>query len=115
MNSRRSQSPEYIGRDGRVIFNSIGQNASQFEVHADEPAHKPAAYPQNEPKFFFTAGKEHRRPDHFHDFLDCVRTREKPRCDEDEAFIETAVIAMSMEAFRRKAQVRWDPVKEEIV
>jgi predicted dehydrogenase len=115
MNSRRSQSPEYIGRDGRVIFNSIGQNASQFEVYADGPAHKPAAYPQNEPKFFFTAGKEHRRPDHFHDFLNCVRTREKPRCDEDEAFIETAVIAMSMESFRRKALVRWDPVKEEIV
>ncbi len=115
MNSRRSQSPEYIGRNGRVIFNSIGQNASQFEVYGDEAAHKPAVYPQPEPSFFFTAGKEHRRPDHFHDFLNCVRTREKPRCDEDEAFIETAVIAMSMESFRRKALVRWDPVKEEIV
>ena len=115
MNSRRSQSPEYIGRNGRVIFNSIGQNASQFEIHGDEPAHKPAVYPQAEPSVFFTAGKEHRRPDHFHDFLNCVRTREKPRCDEDEAFIETAVIAMSMESFRRKALVRWDPVKEEIV
>ena len=115
MNSRRSQSPEYIGRNGRVIFNSIGQNATQFEVFADAPAHQPAAYPRPEPSFFFSAGQEHRRPDHFHDFLNCVRTREKPRCDEDEAFIETAVLVMSMEAWRQKRQVRWDPVKEEIV
>ena len=115
MNSRRWQPTEYIGRNGRVIFNSIGQSASQFEVYADGPAYKPAAYPQPEPSFFFTAGKEHRRPDHFHDFLNCVSTREKPRCDEDEAFIETAMIAMSMDSFRRKAMVRWDTKKEEIV
>ncbi|HKK17234.1 MAG TPA: hypothetical protein VJ952_01025 [Opitutales bacterium] len=49
------------------------------------------------------------------DFFNCVRTREKPRCNEDEAFIETAVLMMSMEAYRQKRTVRWDKVKEEIV
>ena len=115
MNSRRSQSPEYIGREGRMIFNSIGQNASLFEVFGDEAAHRIARHPRPEPTEFFKAGKEHRRPDHMEDFLNCVRTREKPRCDEDEAFIETAVIAMSMQSFREKRQVRWDASKEEIV
>lgn len=115
MNSRRSQTPEYIGREGRMIFDSIGQNASLFEIYADGHAHQIAARPQPQPTFFFKPGKEHRRPDHMQDFLDCVRTREQPRCNEDEAFIETVVIAMSMASFREKRQVRWDREKEEIV
>ena len=115
MNSRRAQAPEYIGRNGRIIFDSIGQNAAQFEIYNDENAHKPTVYPQPKPKFFFTAGKEHRKPDHLDDFLNCVRTREKPQCNEDEAFIETATLLMSMEAYKQKRQVRWDPVKEEII
>lgn len=115
MNSRRSQSPEYIGRDGRVIFNSIGQNATQFEIFPDVAAHAPAALGRPDPDLYFKPGKEHQRPDHFHDFLNCVRTREKPRCDEDEAFIEVATLAMSVEAYRQQRMVRWDPAKEEIV
>lgn len=115
MNSNRNQTPEYIGREGRMIFNSIGQSANMFEVYADEKAYKPAVYPQAEPTFFFRPGKEHRREDHFHDFLNCVRTREKPRCNEDEAFIEVATLLMSVEAYKQKRQVRWDREKEEIV
>lgn len=115
MNSRRSQTPEYIGRQGRMIFDSIGQNASQFEIFSDEVAHKPAVYPRPEPGFFFKAGKEHRKPDHLLDFLTCVRTRGRTQCHEDEAFIEVATLMMSVEAYRQKRQVRWDPVKEEIV
>lgn len=115
MNSRRSQTPEYIGREGRMIFSDIGQNANLFEIYADGHAHDIAARPRPEPTLFFKPGKEHRRPDHMDDFLQCVRTREQPRCNEDEAFIETAVIAMSMKAFLEKRQVRWDREKEEIV
>lgn len=115
MNSRRSQTPEYIGRTGRMIFSDIGQSATQFEVYGDEVAHRPAVYPQAEPKFFFKAGKEHHKPDHLLDFLNCVRTRQQPQCNEDEAFIETAVLLLSMEAWRRQRQVRWDPDQEEII
>ena len=115
MNSRRAQAPEYIGREARMIFDTIGQNATQFEIFADGVATKPVVYPQSKPGFFFTAGKEHRKPDHLEDFLTCVRTREKPQCNEDEAFIETATLLMSTAAFKQKRQVRWDPVNEEIV
>jgi predicted dehydrogenase len=115
MNSRREQAPEYVGRKGRLIFDTIGANASLFEIFGDETAHKPAVYPQPKPGYFFTPGKEHRKPDHLEDFLNCVRTRAKPQCDEDEAFIETATLLMSMEAYRQQRQVRWDPVKEEII
>ena len=49
------------------------------------------------------------------DFLDCVRSRELPRCHVDRAFEEAVALLMSLEAYRRDAKVRWDPVKEEIV
>jgi len=115
MNSGREQTPEFIARNGRLIFSEIGQAASQFEVYGDDTAYKPAVYPQPKPSHFFKPGKEHRKPDHLEDFLNCVRTRAKPQCDEDEAFIETATLLMSMEANQQKRRVRWDPVKEEII
>ena len=52
---------------------------------------------------------------HMQDFLDCVRSRELPRCHVDRAFEEAVALLMSLEAYRRDAKVRWDPVKEEIV
>lgn len=55
------------------------------------------------------------KPDHITDFLRSVSTRERPLCNEDEAFIETAVLMMSHESFRLKRQVRWDAENEEIV
>jgi predicted dehydrogenase len=52
---------------------------------------------------------------HMQDFMDCVRSRELPRCHVDLAFEEAVTLVMSLEAYRREAKVRWDPVKEEIV
>jgi hypothetical protein len=48
-------------------------------------------------------------------FFQCVRTREKPRCDEDQAFIEAMICLMSVESYHKRRQVRWDAGKEEIV
>ncbi len=115
MNSNRNQTPEYIGRNGRIIFDSIGQSAKMFEVYPDEKMYKPAVYKQVEPSYFFRAGKEHVKPDHMDDFLNCVRTREKTQCNEDEAFIEAATLLMSVESYKQKRQVRWDREKERIV
>lgn len=115
MNSNRKQTPEFIGRDGRLIFSDIGQSASLFEIYADEPAYKPARYPQPQPTYFFAPGKEQAKPTHMENFLQCVRTRETPECNEDEAFIEAVTLLMSVESYKQKRQVRWDPVREEIV
>lgn len=115
MNSKRGQTPEYIGREGRMIFSHIGQDARSFETYADGPAYQQAVYPQPQPTFFFKPGKEHLKPDHMEDFLNCVRTREKPQCNEDEAFIEAVTLLMSVESYRQKREVRWDAQQEEIV
>jgi len=115
MASNRGQSPEYIGNQGRMIYNSIGQNATMFEIFDDKTAHQIARHPRLEPKEFFAPTKEHRRPDHMEEFFNSVRTREKTRCNEDEAFIETAVLVMAMEAYKQKREVRWNAEKELIV
>ena len=49
------------------------------------------------------------------DFFNCVRSRGKPKCHVDEAFIETATYLMSVESYKQQRIVRWDPAKEEIV
>ena len=86
-----------------------------FEVYEDGKAYAPSRYPQPKPSFFFAATKENAKPNHLQDFLTCVRTRGKTQCNEDEAFIETATLLMSVEAYKQKRQVRWDAEKEEII
>jgi predicted dehydrogenase len=52
---------------------------------------------------------------HMEDFVDCVRSRERPRCHVDRAFEEAVALIMSVEAYRRQTLVRWDAAAEEIV
>jgi hypothetical protein len=49
------------------------------------------------------------------DFFDCVRSRGTPKCNIDEAFIESATFLMSVESFKQNRAVRWDAAKELIV
>lgn len=49
------------------------------------------------------------------DFLRCVRTGERPKCNEDEAFIEAVTYLMSVESYHKKREVRWDSQTEAIV
>jgi len=114
-NSKRNQPPEFNGRDARMIFNNIGQSATRFEVYDDGPAYVPSGYPQPKPTYKFNAGKEHRKPSHMENFLQCVRTREKTWCNEDEAFIEVVTLLMSVESYKKRRQVRWDSRRERIV
>ena len=115
MNSNRQQPPEFIGRNGRIVFNGIGQDASRFERYEDVPQFTMSNERRPEPVQFYASGKEDRQRNHMDDFLHCVRTREKCRCNEDEAFIEVATLLMSVKSYHEKRQVRWDAKKEEIV
>jgi len=66
------------------------------------------------PDYSYREG-ELRVSSHMENFVDCVRSRELPRCHVDRAFEEAVALLMSLEAYRRDVKVRWDPVKEEIV
>jgi predicted dehydrogenase len=52
---------------------------------------------------------------HMANFIECVRSREVPRCGLDRAFEEAVALLMSVEAYRRERKVKWDAAKEEIV
>ena len=52
---------------------------------------------------------------HWQNFIDCIRTRETPRCGVDRAFEEGVAIVMSVESYKQKRQVKWDAAREEIV
>jgi len=66
------------------------------------------------PDYSFTRG-ELEVSSHWQNFIDCVRTRETPRCGVDRAFEEAAALLMSVEAFKREKKVRWDAAREQIV
>lgn len=113
-NSRREQPVEFCGRDARMVFNGIGHDASRFEIYKDGPVAMTGKQAL-EPLYRYVPTKANRWPNHMENFLQCVRTGQTPRCNVDEAFIETATYLMSLESYHKKRQVRWDPVKEEIV
>jgi hypothetical protein len=48
-------------------------------------------------------------------FIDCVRSRERTRCNEDDGFDEAVTLVMSVISYREKRMVTWDPGKKEIV
>jgi hypothetical protein len=49
------------------------------------------------------------------DFIDCIRTGAKTRCDIDRGFEEAVTVVMAVEAYRRERKVRWDAGSEQIV
>lgn len=114
MNSDRQQPPEYIGRSGRIIFNAIAQDATHFVQYPDAPAF-PHMGRKLAPSFSYDPVQGPEWPTHMNDFLHCVRTGGQPKCNIDEAFIEVVTLLMSVVSYHEKRQVRWDPVKEEIV
>ena len=53
--------------------------------------------------------------DHMMNFLDCVRSREKPTLNADLAYKVMVAIGLSVEAFRRNRVMRFDPFRQEVL
>jgi len=67
------------------------------------------------PLYTFSRGDRMYVTSHFQNFIDCVRSREKPRCNEDDAFEEAVTLVMSVIAYQERRMVTWDHVKQDIV
>ena len=52
---------------------------------------------------------------HMQNFIDCIRTREKPRCNIDVGFEVAVTAIMSAIAYRQKKMVTWNPVRQEVI
>ncbi len=104
------QPPELRGKDACLKFDDIAHNAVKFDVAPEVACADPGRLPKG-----FDKEKTPEPTSHMQDFIDCVRTRGRPRCNEDEAFVEVATLLMSVKAYQEKRQVRWDAAKADIV
>jgi hypothetical protein len=108
-NNSAMQPIELCGQEATLRFDGIAHDATSFKIIPEKFNNK-----TNLPKMYMP-GKTPAQPNHLEDFFNCVRSRKLPKCNVDEAFVETATYLMSVESFNKKREVRWDPVKEEIV
>jgi predicted dehydrogenase len=122
MNSSQPvQPPEFRGKEALLRFDHIGHNITTFDVYAEGSSKKYGSEIDSgkikvgKPFLKFDPAKTPPQPDHVEDFLNCVRTREKPKCNEDEALVEAAACNMSVAAHKEKRLVRWDPVRQVII
>ena len=106
---------QLLGRDGTMETSPTFCRVYGAEWKPDYPAkRKKAAGGEVPPDYVYKPG-ELELSSHWQNFVDCTRTREKPRCDIDRAFEEAVTVAMSIAAYHKKREVRWDAAKEEIV
>jgi predicted dehydrogenase len=119
-NSRSfDQMPEFRGKDACLKFS---EGHASFDVFAEEPSKKYAPRfqsgkitPEKPLLVSFDKTKTPEQPSHMQDFFNCVRSRQKPKCNEDEAFVEAVTCILSVEAFKQGRRVKWDREKQEIV
>ncbi len=115
------RSQEYYGKEAVLQFNGIAHDIKGFNIFADPSSMKyeneisRGKIKPGKPFRSFDPSKTPKQPYHMQDFINCVRSGETPKCNEDEAFIETATFLMSVAALKENRKVRWDPVKQDIV
>ncbi len=112
-----------IGRNGLRMFleSYTEENKAILKKLADERKAKGEKFvrPTDIPVYTYTTDKSEypksRQAMHMENFVDCIRTRQKPRCSEDEGLEEAVTSVMSVIAFKEKRQVAWDKSKQEVV
>lgn len=87
---------EFIGSKGTLI---VDRGGFQWKPNGDHPG------PSREPK-----GGSHSR-----NFLDCIKTRQKPRSDIESMHWTTTLCHLANLAYLTGKTIKWDPVKEEVI
>lgn len=109
MNVGINQPVELCGKEATLRFDGIAHDATKFEVIPDRGNRR-----KDLPKGY-TPGQTPTQPNHMEDFIDCVISRGKPKCDIDQAFIEVVTALMSVESYHKQRVVHWDAKNELIV
>jgi len=111
------QELEIRGKDALLKW----EERDSFEVYPERvskryrPEIEKRTMEEGKPFLKFDPAKTPEQPSHMQDFFNCIRSRRKPKDNEDEAFIEAVTCIMSVEAFKQQRTVRWDAEKQEIV
>ncbi len=97
----RSWGVSWSGTEGTIFLNSDG-----YEI---VPEKRPANL---EPKKVKPSGAPH--PQHIRNFLDCMKSRQKPVLDVEIGHHVSSVAHLGNIAYRTGQKITWDPVKEKI-
>ncbi len=114
-NQKSDNIPAIRGKDAMMAFNHGG-----FEVYAEEPSLKyksqlgTGEITSDKPFKKFDPKETPKQPSHMEDFFNCMRNRQKPKDNEDEAFIEAVTCIMSVMSYFKKQTVYWDTDRQEI-
>lgn len=124
-NAHFGSSAHYMGKDAamevgdgiRVYPEVISPRYKQFidEQRAKLPSGKRLNEKDIPPVYEENFGGNLAITTHMENFIDCVRSRGKCRCNEDIGFEEAVTVHMSVKAYNEKRMVTWNPVRQEIV
>ncbi len=125
-NTHYGEVEQYLGRDGTMEVSphfcrtyapewkpEFKDRRKKADAMAEQAGISPQDFPV--PPVYSMKEDELTVTPHWQNFIDCSRSRAIPRCGVDRAFEEAATVLMSMEAYKRGDQVRWNPETEEIV
>ncbi len=90
----------FVGEDGQWIFVARGLITASDKKLLDEPLPSSAA-------------KLYVSNDHMGNFLDCIKTRNKPICDVEVGHRSVTVCHLGVIALRSGKKLKWDPAREE--
>ena len=99
--------PAIHGDEGTLTL----QNPGEWNVGFDSVT----IIPRKGERRVLPAGKMDPTPAHWRNFLQCVRTREKPVSDVEFGLHVQAALNMALLAFLKEKVVRFDPLKKDIV
>ena len=108
MNTSSGQPVEICGKERLLRFDDIAHDVTTFTI-TPERLQRTQGLRQGLRK-----RQDPGQPNHMEDFFNCMRSRGPPKCHVDEAFIETATSPCPSSPTSAR-QVRWDPVREDIV
>jgi len=98
----RSWGVEWNGTEGTIILNDSGWEIITERKQANLDSQKKPGSPDP-------------RPAHVRDFLDCMKTRQKPVLNLEKAHHVSSVAHLGNISYRVKRKIHWDATKERII
>ena len=97
----KSGGVRFVGSDGEILV-----NRGKFKITPEGLDKDPI--PENGVQLY-------KSTDHYQDFLDCVKSRNKPICDVEIGCRSVTVCHLGNLAYWYRRTLRWDPVKERFI
>ena len=97
----RGNAVQFVGTEGTI-------NISRQFLDSDPPSLAKKEMGDNDTRLYHS-------DNHYQDWLDCIKSREKPICDVEIGHRTATVCNIANMAYKLKRNLRWDPEKEKFI